>query len=287
MALCRRLSKVKFISVVVSPFRQLKLIGITPNLTLLQNWIPLLKILRVLGNAPIQIKPLRNQNSSMLPNLIEPRTDYFKIRVSISALPYTLIWAAVRALLVLSIYYPTEFSWMYYPSCHTSTHGTENISASASKTEKLIQPLAESIAPTMICIEWISLLVCFPDFVKFLNNWQKFGNARSQITTINLHLAGCILFLLATIEIVANIIMIWNNSAGKTICNVGLMSLLMLFEIVTFVEIMKILYMICTVVAAMSTVRKSVLNFLLKLNYICVHFCPIAHIASIGGSTID
>lgn len=42
-----------------------------------------------------------------------------------------------------------------------------------SETEKLVLPLPHYCVPVMIWLEWIALMLRFPDFVQFLNNWQK------------------------------------------------------------------------------------------------------------------
>lgn len=187
-------------------------IGIGADLTLVRSWIPSLKVLKFFGYAPIQIKFAKLSTVSDLP-AVRPALYEFKMCWLTPGLACIILWAFVRTQFAIGIHTAKIFPGLSNSISIAFGFKDKN----KSDTERLIQPLSKYIGPVMSWFNWITFLVRFPDFVRFLNNWQVFDHTSAYWRKLDgtqswqLVLCLCIMNALTFSNIFLRIMAVWDK----------------------------------------------------------------------------
>lgn len=225
------------------------------DFTIVSNWIPLIKLLKLLGNAPIQIKQLNTQN---VPGQL---AFDLKVRwISPIIICILLPWFIIRVIFALTVFTPELFP---FPS--------SSLISNLSQTEILIQPFRIYCLPVIYWLEWISILICFPDFIQFLNNWQIFNqNTTAEWKTGNCKPVGRYLayhvMLSILLTIAAGILGIANSWTSGDCSNrvYFTIALSLLNQFIVTVEDLKVLLMFCSVSTGISKVNDLLPRFVIR-----------------------
>lgn len=226
------------------------------DLTLAQNWIPLLKLVRLFGNAPIQIKSADIQRVLVFPT-VSLKVFEFKKRWCSSGSISILVFALIRAFSTYAQYQTTVLpTWSYSAPTNSSA-----VSQKITQTEELIQSFSLYAVPIINWFEWISLLVCFPDFVKFLNNWQIFGEKFCHWNSAGLEVSGLVWIVLRTFGLTVGILLLriaymFTTTGYDSIAIWFTILLGFVNEAVAFIEDLKVICMLQSVATGFGKVTE-------------------------------
>lgn len=121
--------------------------------------------------------------------------------------------------------------------------------------------------PIINWFEWISLLVYFPDFVKFLNNWKIFGDmfGHSWNSTELLQPFGLVWVVFRTFGLTVGILALriaymcltvgYGSSAIVFTIMLGLLS-----EVIAFIEDLKVIFMLQSVATGFAKITDKFLS---------------------------
>lgn len=132
--------------------------GFGAEMTLSRNWVPLISV-KIYWKCT---------NPNKKADVASELARYeFKIRWLSPNITIIFVWVGIRMFFTLAMYSPQLWRHLHYVSPTVWFDNT-----SMSETERLILPLRFCCISVISWVEWTSLLLFLPNFVKILNNQQ-------------------------------------------------------------------------------------------------------------------